>query len=117
MIHLSTQFSFINFQLILTVPLSEISMSKIEKISIAHTPDVAANVKEPVAAGEFASSSEVIRAALREFQENREKKALILEQIGKAWDEGISGEFYDADDVFAELDEIIAKDQKGGKAA
>lgn len=92
-------------------------MSNIEKISIALTPEMAANIKAMVANGEFASSSEVIRTALREFQDKRTHKAKLLEQIGKAWDEGISSEFHDADDVFAELDEIISNAQKGGKAA
>lgn len=83
-------------------------MSNIEKISIALTPEMAANVKGLVAKGEFASSSEVIRAALREFQENREKKALILEQIGKAWDEGInSGAPIPAEEVFEDLRILI----------
>lgn len=92
-------------------------MSNIEKISIAITPEMAANVKALVAKGEFASTSEVIRAALREFEENRAKKALFLEQIGKAWDEGIASEFHDAEDVFAELDEIIAKAKTKAQAA
>lgn len=92
-------------------------MSNIEKISIALTPEMAANIKAMVANGEFASSSEVIRTALREFQDKRTHKAKLLEQIGKAWDEGIKGEFYDSDDIFAELDEIISNAKKGGKAA
>lgn len=39
-----------------------------------------------------------------------------LDAICNAWDEGISGEFHGADEVFAELDEKIANARNGGKA-
>ena len=92
-------------------------MSNIEKISIALTPEMAANVKSLVAKGEFASSSEVIRAALREFQENRTQKALVMEKIGKLWDEGINSEMIPAEEIYADLNKMIDEIEAKGKAA
>jgi predicted nucleotidyltransferase len=46
-------------------------MSKVEKVSIALTSDMAATVRGAVASGEYASSSEVVREALREWRHKR----------------------------------------------
>jgi len=53
-------------------------MSKVEKVSIALTSDMAAVVRGAVATGEYASSSEVVREALREWRHKRnpEQRAL-----------------------------------------
>ncbi|MFO5475003.1 MAG: type II toxin-antitoxin system ParD family antitoxin, partial [Dolichospermum sp.] len=40
-------------------------MPNVEKISIALTPEMAALVRDAVKSGEYASSSEIIREALR----------------------------------------------------
>ena len=40
-------------------------MPNVEKLSIALTPEMASLVREVVEAGEYASSSEVVREALR----------------------------------------------------
>jgi antitoxin ParD1/3/4 len=64
-------------------------MSKVQKVSIALTPEMNALVQEAVASGQYASASEVVRDALR-FWQNREKvreealaytRALIQEGI------------------------------------
>lgn len=47
-------------------------MGKVEKISIALTDEMLASVKEAVASGDYASSSEVIRHALRDWKAVRE---------------------------------------------
>lgn len=54
-------------------------MSKVEKISIALTDEMLASVKEAVASGDYASSSEVVRHALRDWkrQRLREHESLI----------------------------------------
>jgi putative addiction module CopG family antidote len=52
-------------------------MSKVEKISIALTDEMLASVKEAVASGDYASSSEVIRHALRDWRRMR-----LVEQSG-----------------------------------
>ena len=46
-------------------------MASVEKITIALTPEMAASVRNAVDAGEYASTSEAIRDAVREWRERR----------------------------------------------
>lgn len=48
-----------------------VSMSTVEKISIALPPEMVSIVRSAVATGEYASSSEVIRDALRDWTYKR----------------------------------------------
>ena len=52
------------------------------KISISLTDEHARMISEAVASGDYASSSEVIREALRDWRGKR--------LIGRLWDEGIA---------------------------
>ncbi len=67
-------------------------MSNVEKISIALPAEMTALVKEAVAAGEYSSSSEVIRDALRAWKfERAAKEAALAElraEIQKGFDSG-----------------------------
>jgi len=54
-------------------------MGKAEKISVSLTDELVSEVQRAVASGNYASSSEVIREALREWRERREQQALIDE--------------------------------------
>ena len=66
-------------------------MSAAEKISITLTPEMNRVIKQRVDAGDFASSSELIREALRLWQrreeEHREKLAAIREKLQKSIDD------------------------------
>ncbi|WOE76604.1 ribbon-helix-helix domain-containing protein [Alterisphingorhabdus coralli] len=52
-------------------------MGKVEKISIALTDELLATVKEAVASGDYASNSEVLREALREWRDRQREKQAI----------------------------------------
>ena len=52
-----------------------------EKMSISMTDEHARMIAEAVAGGDYASSSEVIREALRDWK--------AKPQLGRLWDEGI----------------------------
>ena len=65
-------------------------MSKIDKISIAITREQHAKIKAAVDRGDYASTSEVIRTALREWELKEEMRRLEGERIGRLWDEGIA---------------------------
>ena len=68
-------------------------MSNVEKVSIAITQDMAAVVREAVASGEYASSSEVIRDALRDWKLKRSLRQKEITQLHALWQEGLaSGE-------------------------
>jgi antitoxin ParD1/3/4 len=64
-------------------------MAGVEKISIALTPDLAAAVQEAVESGGYASASEVIREALRDWREKRRLHEQQIDEIRRLWDEGI----------------------------
>ena len=64
-------------------------MPGVEKISIALTPDLAAAVQEAVESGGYASTSEVIREALRDWREKRRLHEEQINEIRKLWQEGI----------------------------
>ena len=64
-------------------------MSGVEKISIALTPDLAAAVQEAVESGGYASTSEVIREALRDWREKRRLHEQQINEMRRLWDEGV----------------------------
>lgn len=82
-------------------------MANVEKISVAVTPEMAAAMREAVGSGEYASASEVMRDAMREWRARRDERAKALEEIGRLWDVGIeSGPSVDGKEA---LDRIRAK--------
>jgi antitoxin ParD1/3/4 len=80
-------------------------MGKVEKVSIALTEELAETVRAAVASGDFASSSEVVRAALREWRDRRERARAEVERIRQLWQEGIEsgpGRFASVEEMKAE---------------
>ncbi len=64
-------------------------MPNVEKLSIALTPEMASLVREVVEAGEYASSSEVVREALRDWKRKRSLDRQQLDGVRRLWDEGL----------------------------
>jgi antitoxin ParD1/3/4 len=64
-------------------------MSTVEKLTIALTKELADNVRHAVKAGEYASTSEVIREALRDWQLKRMTQQEQLVQVRRLWQAGI----------------------------
>jgi antitoxin ParD1/3/4 len=84
------------------------SGSETEKLSVVLTPELALLVRQAVEGGEYASTSEVIREALREWKRRRTERAQAVEQLGRLWDAGMeSGPPVDADDVWERIAERI----------
>lgn len=68
-------------------------MPNVEKISIALTTEMATTVRKAVEDGEYASNSEVIREALRDWTLKRSIRQKEMEVLRELWEEGIqSGE-------------------------
>lgn len=57
------------------------SMSNIERMTITLTAEMAASVKGAIADGEYASNSEIVREALRDWQHKRELQRYALEAL------------------------------------
>jgi len=63
-------------------------MSDIQKVSIALTGEQLAALKAAVETGEYATTSEAVREALREWQWKRELRGENLKRVRKQWREG-----------------------------
>lgn len=79
-------------------------MSNVEKLSVALTPDMVAEVRAAVEVGDYGSVSEVVRDALRDWRLRRKLESLETEELRRLVQEGIESEpSLDADKVFARL--------------
>jgi antitoxin ParD1/3/4 len=65
-------------------------MSTVEKISIALTPDLALLVRNAVDNGYYASTSEVIREALRDWRNKQNLNEQKAQELRSLWQEGIN---------------------------
>jgi antitoxin ParD1/3/4 len=63
-------------------------MAEIERLSIALPAPMADTVRKAVAEGEYASASEVVRDALRLWQQRRHLHDRDAEVLGRRWDDG-----------------------------
>ena len=80
-------------------------MPNVEKMSIALTPEMAAAVRAAVENGEYVSTSEVVREALRDWQLRRSLHQKELEELRNLWQEGLdsgSGNLADIQAIKAE---------------
>ena len=81
-------------------------MTTAEKISIALPPEMVAIVRNAVATGEYASSSEVIRDALRDWTYKRNLRQQGVAELRKLWQEALQDKTpgIGADDVLERLE-------------
>lgn len=80
-------------------------MGHVDKRSITLSPELAAVVDDAVAAGEYASASEVVRDALRQWKDRRDLFGYTLEELRALVQEGIDsgpGKFTSMDEIKAE---------------
>ena len=68
-------------------------MSDIQKVSVALTGEQVAALKAAVDAGEYATTSEIVREAIRDWRLKRELRHEEIERLRRLWDQGkASGE-------------------------
>ncbi len=68
-------------------------MATVEKLSIALTPEFVADIRQAIATGEYASTSEVVRDALRAWKQGRQARQVAVEDLRRLWRDGMdSGE-------------------------
>ena len=80
-------------------------MSNVEKISVSLPPKMAASLKAVVEMGGYASTSEIIREALRDWEAKQEEKKVLIAHYRKLVQDGIDsgpGQFNSMDDLIAE---------------
>ena len=81
-------------------------MKTAEKISIALTPEMVAVVRGAVATGEYASSSEVVRDALRDWTHKRSLRQQGVAELRQVWQDAVRDKRRSAevDDVLNRLE-------------
>ncbi|GBR06878.1 ribbon-helix-helix domain-containing protein [Acetobacter oeni] len=90
-------------------------MSTIERITITVPSEMAATLRQSVDGGEYASTSEVVREALREWMRRRDTDRRDLDTLREAIRMGDeSGSSIPAETVFAELRDVIARRRAQG---
>lgn len=89
-------------------------MGQIDKRSITLSAELATAVDDAVAAGEYASASEVIRDALRLWKERRDLLGYTVEELRALWDEGIASGPAQPGPPF--MEQLIAKYEAMAKA-
>jgi antitoxin ParD1/3/4 len=100
-------------------------MSNVEKISIALPSEMIEDIKEAVDAGEYATTSEAIRDALRHWHAERVWQGAVkthgLDNIRRKVQEGLDsldrGEGIPAEELYAELTARYGGKKKGKKRA
>ena len=64
-------------------------MAAIEKISVALPADMLELVRRAVKTGDYATTSKVIREALREWKLRRENRHQAIAELRRLWQEGV----------------------------
>ena len=80
-------------------------MPHVEKMSVALTQEMAEMVRQAVETGEYASSSEVVREALRDWKHRRDFDQAGLEELRRLWTEGL----HSGPGRYTAIQEIIAE--------
>jgi antitoxin ParD1/3/4 len=65
-------------------------MASVEKLSVALTNEQVAALKAAVDAGEYATTSEIVREAVRDWQLKRELHQEDIKRLRQMWDEGVA---------------------------
>ena len=86
----------------------QLFMSNVIKVSVALTPELNELVKNAVVSGQYASASEVVREALRDWEQKQEGRQLVDSEIKRLWDEGLAS----GPSRFSNMSEIIAESKR-----
>lgn len=65
-------------------------MASVEKVSVALTSEQISALKAAVDAGEYATTSEIVREAVRDWQLKRELRQEDINRLRRMWDEGVA---------------------------
>lgn len=83
-------------------------MGKLERITVTMPEEMAAKLRAAVDAGAYATTSEVIREALRHWGDKQERRAAELERLREMIAEGQAGPFLDGETALTDLRDYVA---------
>jgi antitoxin ParD1/3/4 len=78
-------------------------MSKLERITVTMPEEMVAKISAAVEAGNYATTSEVVREALRDWAAEQERRAMAMAELRAEIAKGLDGPFHDGPTVMAEL--------------
>ncbi len=78
-------------------------MSKLERITVTMPEEMAAKLRAAVESGEYATTSEIVRDALRDWADEQERRQAGIEQLRTMIEEARKGPFVDGPTAMAEL--------------
>ena len=65
-------------------------MASVEKVSVALTNEQVSALKAAVETGEYATTSEIVREALRDWQLKRELRQEDIKRLRQMWVDGVA---------------------------
>jgi antitoxin ParD1/3/4 len=84
-------------------------MSKLERITVTMPAEMAAKLRAAVERGEYATTSEVVREAVRAWADKEERREAALSTFRAEIEKGLAGPFHDGETVMQELRDHVAK--------
>ena len=78
-------------------------MSKLERITVSMPEEMAAKIRAAVDCGEYATTSEIVREALRDWTASQDRREASLAAFRAEIDKGLEGPFLPAEEVFEDL--------------
>ena len=78
-------------------------MSKLERITVTMPEEMAAKMRAAVESGEYATTSEIVRDALRDWNDVQERREAKLERLRTMIREGRESESLDGETALAAL--------------
>lgn len=82
-------------------------MSKLERITVTMPTEMVAKLRAAVESGEYATTSEIVREALRDWEEYQGRRQAKLVWLRTEIAKGMIGESRPIEDVFDELEEYV----------
>ena len=82
-------------------------MSKLERITVTMPEEMAAKMRAAVDSGEYATTSEIVREALRDWNELQERRQAKLERFRALIKEGEESESLDGETVLREFRDYV----------
>jgi antitoxin ParD1/3/4 len=84
-------------------------MAKLERVTVTMPEEMAAKMRAAVESGEYATTSEIVREALRDWEEYQERRQAKLAWLRAEIKKGMDGPFRPADEYFDELEARLQK--------
>ena len=78
-------------------------MGKLERITVTMPEEMAAKMRAAVDSGEYATTSEIVRDAMRDWNDLQERRRAALEQLVAMVDDARKGPFVDGETAMADL--------------